>query len=100
MKSLKGLLKESNIWDREFGEPLPTLEDTTRRYKEKLKEVDYEKVTVPAQVKRFMSRFIDAVKGANLNRIKRIAILFGVIKALGISPQELQQYVQRVKREI
>ena len=28
MKKLKDLLKESNIWDREFGQPLPTLEDT------------------------------------------------------------------------
>jgi hypothetical protein len=30
---LKSLLKESNAWDRKFGEPLPTLEDTARAYR-------------------------------------------------------------------
>ena len=40
---LKSLLKESNAWDRNFGEPLPTLEDTTKAYKlkqENLNEAD------------------------------------------------------------
>ena len=32
MKKLKDLLKESNVWDRKFGEALPTLADTTARY--------------------------------------------------------------------
>ncbi len=31
----KQLLKESNLWDRKFGEPLPTLADTTKAYAEK-----------------------------------------------------------------
>ena len=30
---LKSLLKESKVWERKFGEPLPTLEDTTKRFK-------------------------------------------------------------------
>ena len=45
---LKSLLKESKVWDRKFGEPLPTLEDTTRAYKlkqEDLKENDLNKVS-------------------------------------------------------
>ena len=29
---LKKLLKESNVWDRKFGEALPTLKDTTAKY--------------------------------------------------------------------
>ncbi len=29
---LKKLLKESNVWDRKFGESLPTLKDTAARY--------------------------------------------------------------------
>ena len=45
---LKSLLKESKVWDRKFGEPLPTLEDTTRLYKlkteEELNENDLNKV--------------------------------------------------------
>ena len=65
-----------------------------------LNEVDYTKVVVPAQVRRWMGKFVDAVKEANLNKMKRLAILFAVIKALGISQKELQQYIQRIKREV
>ena len=36
-KKLKDLLKESNVWDRKFGESLPTLADTTKAYAEKNK---------------------------------------------------------------
>ena len=32
MKKLKDLLKESNVWERSFGEALPTLADTTARH--------------------------------------------------------------------
>ena len=46
---LKSLLKETKAWERKFGEPLPTLEDTTRAYKlkteEELNENDLNKVS-------------------------------------------------------
>ena len=45
---LKKLLKESNAWDRNFGEPLPTLEDTSKAYRlkqENLNENDLNKVS-------------------------------------------------------
>ena len=45
---LKSLLKESKVWERKFGEPLPTLADTTRAYKlkqEDLNENDLNKVS-------------------------------------------------------
>ena len=45
---LKSLLKESKVWERKFGEPLPTLEDTTKRFKmkqENLNENDLNKVS-------------------------------------------------------
>jgi len=45
---LKKLLKESNAWDRKFGEPLPTLEDTRKAYalkQENLNENDLNKVS-------------------------------------------------------
>ena len=32
MIRLKELLKESNSWDRKFGEPLPTLQDVTNKH--------------------------------------------------------------------
>ena len=104
-KKIGGHKLNESTWDnRKFGEPLPTMADYkkahTKRYQEKLNEVDYEKVVVPAQVKRWMAKFVNAVKEANLNKMKRIAILFAVIKALGISKQELQQYMMKVKREV
>ena len=44
---LKKLLSETKVWDRKFGEPLPTLEDTTKRFKlkqEALNENDISKL--------------------------------------------------------
>ena len=35
---LKKLLKETKAWERKFGEPLPTLEDTSKAYKIKKEE--------------------------------------------------------------
>jgi len=97
-------LNESTWENRKFGEPLPTMADYKKAHEnvteEKLNEVDYTKVVVPAQVKRWMGKFVEAVKEANLNKVKRIAVLFAVVKALGISQQELTQYVQRIKREV
>jgi len=50
MKKLKDLLKESYVWERSFGEKLPTLADTTARYaakqEGKLNEVSSEKIDV------------------------------------------------------
>ena len=46
---LKSLLKESKVWERKFGEPLPTLEDTTKAYKlkqENLNENNQEKASL------------------------------------------------------
>ena len=40
---LKSLLKESKAWDRKFGEPLPTLEDTRRAYKLKQEDLNENK---------------------------------------------------------
>ena len=68
--------------------------------KQSLQERDWDKVPVPAQVKRFQTRFIDAVKGANLNRLKQVAVLYRVIDALGLSTQELVMYIQKIKRDI
>ena len=45
---LKSLLKESKVLERKFGDPLPTLEDTTTAYKlkqEDLNENDLNKVS-------------------------------------------------------
>ena len=71
-----------------------------KRTQGKVNEVDYEKVVLPAQVKRFMGKFVDSMKDANLNRIKRAAILYKVINASGISVQQLMQDIQKIKKKI
>ena len=38
MKKLKDLLKESYVWDRKFGESLPTLKQIEAKYRKKLNE--------------------------------------------------------------
>ena len=76
------------------------LKEIIREELDSMNEVDYEKVVLPAQVKRFMGKFVDSMKDANLNRIKRAAILYKVINASGISVQQLMQDIQKIKKKI
>ena len=68
---LKKLLKESNAWDRKFGEPLPTLEDTRKAYA--LKQENLSEKIVPASDK----------------DVKAVA------KALGKSPLDVRDFVNK-----
>jgi len=103
MIKLKKLLNE-HAWDRKFGEPLPTLKDVVEKHqseeKQELNEIDFEKVKLPATVERFLNKFVQSMKDANLNRIKRSAILYKVINAAGISPQQLMADIQKIKKEL
>ena len=67
---------------------------------EKLNEVDFSKIKLPSQVDRFLNKFVDAMKGANLNRMKRAAILYKVIDASGMTPQQLMADISKIKREL
>ena len=67
---------------------------------EKLNEVDFSKVKLPAAVNRFLGKFVQSMKDANLNRIKRSAILYKVIDASGMSPQQLMADIGKIKREL
>ena len=106
MKKLKDLLKETYVWEREFGQTLPTLNDVIKKKQEKpidisedtLTEDNWDKINIPANIKRWMGRFIDSVNSVKLEKIKKMAILYHVVKALGLDPQELNTYVQRIKR--
>ena len=69
-----------------------------KRTQGKVNEVDYEKVVLPAQVKRWMGKFVDSMKDAQLNRLRRSAILYKVIQASGMSPKTLMADIQRIKR--
>ena len=67
---------------------------------EKLNEVDFSKVKLPATVNRFLGKFVDSMKDAKLNRIKRSAILYKVINASGMSVQQLMADIQKIKKEL
>ena len=65
-----------------------------------LNEVDFDKIKLPSTVERFLNKFVDSMKSANLNRIKRSAILFKVIDAAGMTPQQLMADISRIKKEL
>ena len=68
---LKSLLKESKAWDRKFGEPLPTLEDTTKAYALKQEDLNEKAAT------------------AGDKDVKAVA------KALGKSPLDVRDFVNQ-----
>ena len=67
---------------------------------ETINEVDFSRIKLPSQVDRFLGKFVDSMKGANLNRMKRAAILYKVIDAAGMTPQQLMADIQKIKREL
>ena len=97
MKKMKEMLNEIRFRD-DSGNIL-RLSDITKEYQDnKEEEVVAEAAPLPAEVKRYMSKFTDSLKGAGLNRMKQAQVLAGVVDALGIDPKELMQLIQRVKR--
>ena len=63
-----------------------------------LDEGEFEDTKIPTTVERFIKKFIDALKGAKLNRIKQVAILGRVVSALGLEPSDLTRYTQKIKK--
>ena len=64
---------------------------------ETINEVNFDKIKLPSVVNRFLNKFVDSMKGANLNRMKRAAILYKVIDAAGMTPQQLMADIQKIK---
>ena len=67
---------------------------------ETINEVDFSRIKLPSQVDRFLGKFVDSMKGANLNRMKRAAILFKVIDAAGMTPQQLMADINKIKQAL
>ena len=63
-----------------------------------INEVNFDKIKLPSQVNRFLDKFVDSMKGANLNRMKRAAILYKVIDAAGMTPQQLMADINKIKQ--
>ena len=74
------------------------LKEIIREEYEAIKEADMASEKIPGDLKRFMDKFIDKLKDKKLTRNKQKSILYKVVKGLGVSPQELMRYVQKVKK--
>ena len=91
MINMKDLIKQQN---QEIRKKTGMIKE------ENLNEVDFSKIKLPSVVDRFLNKFVDSMKGANLNRMKRAAILFKVIDAAGMTPQQLMADIQKIKKEL
>ena len=91
MINMKDLIKQQNQEIRK---------ETDMIKEEKINEVDFSKIKLPSQVNRFLERFVDSMKGANLNRMKRAAILYKVIDAAGMTPQQLMADINKIKQAL
>jgi hypothetical protein len=63
--------------------------------KEELDDMD---VSLPSSVERFLDRAIRALKGYNLSKRKEQYVIAKLIDALGMTPTELMQAVQKMKK--
>jgi hypothetical protein len=61
-------------------------------------ELDDMDVTLPASAERFLDRAIRALKGYSLSRKKEQYVIAKLIDALDMTPTELMQAVQKLKR--
>ena len=88
---MKNLIKQQN---QEVRKETGMIKEDT------INEINFDKIKLPSQVNRFLNKFVDSMKGANLNRMKRAAILFKVIDAAGMTPQQLMADIQKIKKEL
>ena len=77
-----------------------SIREMIREEIQRLNEVNFEKVQLPSKVKMFLNKFVDSMKDAKLNRIKRSAILYRVINAAGMTTQQLMADIQKIKKEL
>ena len=88
MINMKDLIKKQNQEVRK---------ETGMIKEENLNEINFDKIKLPSVVNRFLDKFVQSMKGANLNRMKRAAILYKVIDAAGMTPQQLMADIQKIK---
>ena len=89
MINMKDLIKQQN---QEVRKKTGMIKEDT------INEVNFDKIKLPSVVNRFLDKFVQSMKGANLNRMKRAAILYKVIDAAGMTPQQLMADIQKIKQ--
>jgi len=105
MKKLKEMLHEIRF--RDENNNIMRLGDITKEYQDKFLtspgakhgEPIEEAAPLPAEVKRYMEKFTDSLKGAGLNRMKQAQVLAGVVDALGVEPQAFMKLITYVKNQ-
>ena len=63
--------------------------------KEDLDDMD---VSIPSKVERFLDRALSVIKSYNLSRKKEQLVIAKLVDALGMTPQDLSQAVQKLKK--
>ena len=91
MINMKDLIKQQN---QEVRKETGMIKEDT------INEINFDKIKLPSVVNRFLDKFVQSMKGANLNRMKRAAILYKVIDAAGMTPQRLMADIQKIKKEL
>ena len=91
MINMKDLIKQQN---QEVRKETGMIKEDT------INEVNFDKIKLPSVVNRFLDKFVDSMKGANLNRMKRAAILYKVIDAAGMTPQQLMADINKIKQAL
>ena len=89
MINMKDLIKQQN---QEVRKETGMIKEDT------INEINFDKIKLPSQVNRFLERFVNSMKDANLNRMKRASILYKVIDAAGMTPQQLMADIQKIKQ--
>lgn len=74
---------------------IPGKEINPKVIKEDLEDMD---VSIPSKVERFLDRALQVIKSYNLGRRKEQLVIAKLIDALGMTPQELSQAVQKLKK--
>ena len=68
------------------------------RFVEMENNIEFGVSPVLFMIENFLNKFVDSMKDTKLNRIKRSAILYKVINASGMSPQQLMADIQKIKQ--
>ena len=90
MKKLTDLLKESHVWERKFGEKLPTLADVKEKHNKKVNEASYS----PKHVKRAIYDMKDWVD--KLVKVGEDYELFQSAKASAKALKQIQKLLKNV----
>jgi hypothetical protein len=68
---------------------------TNKIVKEDLEDMD---VSIPSKVERFLDRALSVIKSYNLSRKKEQLVVAKLVDALGMTPQDLQQAVTKLRK--